>query len=64
MSGSGAGAGAVAGAAVAVAAVVVAVVDMVFVIPGCFFVVLSVLCNCLGRMVVSGLVETGSVEWG
>ena len=67
MRGSGAAAGAAAvaavvtGAAMAVAAVVVAVVDMVLIILDCFFRVLSTLCNCLGRMVVSGLVETESV---
>ena len=46
----------------AVAAVVVVVVDMVVVTLDCFFGVLSMLCNCLGRMVVSGLTETESVE--
>ena len=45
----------------AVAAVVVVVVDMVLIILDCFFRVLSMLCNCLGRMVVSGLTEMGSV---
>ena len=46
----------------AVAAVVVMVVDMVFVVLDCFFGVLSMLYNCLGRMVVSGLVGMESVE--
>ena len=70
MRGSGAGGGAAAvaavkiGAAVAVAAVVVAVVDMVFVVLGCFFKVSSMLCNCLGRMVGTGSTGMESVGWG
>ena len=68
--GSGAEAGAAAaavvvtGAAVAVAAVVVAVVDMVSVIPDCFFGVSSMLCSCLGRTVRMGLTGMGSAKWG
>ena len=46
-------------AAVAVAAiVVVAVVDMVLIVPDCFFGVVLVLCNCPGR--TTGTVVIGS----
>ena len=67
MWGSGAGAGTgvgVAGAAVAVAAVVIAVVDMVLIVPDCFFEVLSMLCNCPGRMVRMGSTGMGSIGLG